>query len=314
MPSGEFDIIETYFSRLIGDGAEALCLKDDAAVLHVPDDTDLVVSTDTLHAGTHFIEGAAPADIAHKALRMNLSDMAAMGAKPHAYQLAISFPEKPAPEWLENFTNGLLEVQEEFGLFCSGGDTTSTKGPLSLSLTIMGYAPEGIAVRRRGAQDGDAILLTGPVGDAYLGLQVLQGKLKSADDEYFVQQYYRPRPRLDLMEAVRTYANAAIDISDGLIGDLGHVCRASGVGAVLNFDDVQFSAEAARVLAKGLVTPEALLGGGDDYQLLLAIAPEDEQYFPDAQIIGHFCEGAGVTVKNKADETVDLKHTGWSHF
>ena len=314
MSSGEFDIIEEYFSRLIGDGEQALALKDDAAVLSIPSGQELVVSTDTLHAGTHFLDSAHAGDIAHKAIRQNLSDLAAMGAEPHAYQLSIALPEKPEHEWLEAFIGALIEVQQEFGFFCSGGDTTSINGPLSLSMTIMGTAPEGISVRRSGARPGDALLVTGPVGDAYLGLQILLGKLESEHESHFMDAYYRPDPRLDLIENIRTYAHAAIDISDGLIGDLSHIGTASGVGAQLNFDDIQFSEAAVSMLNQGLVTPEQLLTGGDDYQLLLAVPQDAVEYFAGAQIIGEFHEGEGVTIKNKADEILDLKHTGWSHF
>lgn len=314
MTGYEFNIIETYFSRLVGQGEQALGLKDDAAVFSVPNGMQLVVSTDTLNAGVHFIDDARPEDIAHKALRVNLSDMAAMGAEPYCYQLAMAFPEKPEKKWLEDFTSALLEDQEQFGIFCSGGDTTSIKGALSISVTIIGLVPAGAAIKRSGAKAGDKIMLTGPVGDAYIGLKALRGELDNCFNANVVKAYTKPTPRLDAVDAIRAHAHAAIDISDGLIADLGHICMASGLGAHVQISDDIFSKSGLKLIETGALTLEQLLTGGDDYQLLLAVPQEAVMHFPDAHVIGTFHKDSGVVVETVGGEVLDFIHTGWSHF
>lgn len=312
--TGEFDIIAEFFLPLTQGRGEAGALQDDAAILNIPENHELIVSTDTLNAGTHFLEDAQARDIAHKALRTNLSDLAAMGAKPYCYQLSIAFPEKPERKWLEGFTRALLEDQKEFDIFCSGGDTTSIKGALSISITVMGVVPKACAVKRSGAKAGDKLLLTGPVGDAYIGLKALRGALDNCFNAGVVKAYLKPVPRLDLADAIQAHAHAAIDISDGLIADLLHICAASGVGACVEMGDALFSKSGHKLIEEGRVNAEELLTGGDDYQLLLAVPEDAVGQFSGAQIIGEFIEGAGVTVKDEAGEILDIKHTGWSHF
>ena len=331
----EFDVIARYFAPLCENE-----LDDDAAVLSVPEGCELVVTTDTLNAGTHFLEGATPADIAHKALRVNLSDLVAMGAEPFRYQLAIAFPTPPDEAWLAEFTKALAEDQDTFGISCSGGDTTSIFGPLSISITAMGLVPAGKAVKRSGARAGDVIALSGPVGDALIGLKTLQDhndrhcEEADADEaiqqsglprsfqslamtelgEHFISHYYHPQPRLDLISLMREYAHAAVDISDGLLADLGHIAEASGLAAVVELEKIAFSEPAQRLLDQGSVTAEELLSGGDDYELLLAMSEEDAARFPNVQIIGRFEEGSGVQLLDQQGKNVALKHTGWSHF
>ena len=225
----EFEVIAKYFAPLTmgRDGSAGLC--DDAAVVCVPDGHELVVSSDTLNEGVHFLEGCDPADIAHKALRVNLSDLAAMGAEPLCYQLNIAFPEAPSDGWLAAFTGALMDDQKTYGIYCSGGDTTSIKGGfLSVSITVMGSVPKGRAVRRGGAKAGDLIILSGAVGDAVLGLQVLCEGLERDEYAGAVARYLRPEPRCACASLLRGFAHAAIDISDGLLADLGHVAAASG--------------------------------------------------------------------------------------
>ena len=310
----EFDFIEKYFAPLSKDG-----LKNDAAVLEIPDGHELIVTSDALNAGTHFMPDADPALIAHKTLRVNLSDLAAMGAEPLAYQLCIAFPEKPDEEWLKAFTNALQKDQQTFGIFCSGGDTTSINGPLSVSITAMGLVPKGQAVTRNGAQDNDTLVLTGHVGDACIGLKILQGEIESNKAEYFIDKYYKPAPRTDLTSLMREHAHAAIDISDGLLADLAHICKASGLGAELQITDQMFSEQAQTLLHSKIVTPETLLSSGDDYQLLLAV-PEEAvatilEQAPGSIKIGTFtAEKPGISVLDKNGHPVDIKHTGWSHF
>lgn len=305
----EFLLIERYFQPL-----SPVLLKDDAAVLSIPAGYELVVSSDTLNEGTHFIAGAAPADIAHKALRVNLSDLAAMGADPLAYQLNIAFAAMPDEAWLKAFTAALAADQAAFGIFCSGGDTTSIKGSLSISITAMGTVPNDKAVTRGGARPGDILLVSGPVGSAFCGLQALQGHPGFTLSEALTEAYYRPCPRTDLAEAVRVYAHAAVDISDGLVADLSHICETSGVGAVLEAETVPLSEEVRALLRSGAVSLENLLSGGDDYQLLMAVPPQHTQYFPGSTVIGRFEEGAGVRVLNADGQALFFKEKGWTHF
>ena len=305
----EFSMIEKYFAPLSRDG-----LKDDAAVLQIPAGFELVVSSDTLNAGTHFLADAAPGDVAHKALRSNLSDLASMGAAPLSYQLNLAFPEKPSEKFLAEFTSALAADQKEFGIFCSGGDTTSIKGPLSISITVLGLVKTGTALRRGGAKAEDDIILTGPVGDALIGLKILRGEIKTSDDEYFIQKYYRPRPRLDLVASLITSAHAAVDISDGLIADLSHICTASGVQAHVTVSESLFSAAAQKLLQARQVTMVDLLTGGDDYELLAALPP-GVALPPGCQSIGRFHAGApDVQAVDKAGKPITFSHTGWAHF
>lgn len=302
----EFSIIERYFKRLTQDRVEAGGLADDAAILSVPEGEELVVSSDTLNAGVHFPIDAAAGDIAHRALRVNLSDLAAMGAQPLAYQLNIAFPEPPEEVWLEEFTQSLLADQIAFDIFCSGGDTTRTQGPLSLSITVMGTVPKGKAIRRSGAQAGDVIMVTGCIGDAYLAL--------SHSDEYFQARFYTPSPRLDLCRPMRRHAHAAIDISDGLIADIEHICEASGLQARINLSNIPLSDPARAVIGRGEVDVMDLLSGGDDYELVLAVPEAAVDYFSDAHTIGYFTQGHGVILSGEDGEDVKLKKSGWQHF
>ena len=328
----EFDIIATYFAPLAPGG-----LRDDAAVLDIPAGQQLVVTSDTLNEGTHFLSAAKPEDIAQKALRVNLSDLAAMGAKPLAYQLNLAFTKKPTRTWLEKFTGALAADQQEFGITCSGGDTTSTKGPLSISITAMGLVPEGKAISRGGAKEGDVILLSGPIGDAYIGLHMLsylaphpalppQGQkadFGQGAEKYFIDRYYRPQPRLDLLTPLREHARAAIDISDGLLADLGHICKASNLSADIHATHDLFSPAVKGMIKGGLITAEELLSGGDDYQLLIAVAPENVDAFlaqaKGCVRIGVFTKVVGqgesqVHLLGEDGQPIETKHTGWSHF
>jgi len=280
-------------------------LNNDAAILDIPETHNLIISTDTLNAGTHFIPNASPANIAHKALRTNISDIYAMGAKPYAYQLSLAFPERPTDQWFTEFTTALLKGQTQYSLFCSGGDTTSINGPLSISITIMGLAEKGTSYTRSGAQNGDNILLSGPVGDAYIGLQILQKKLTTKDDDYFINQYYKP----EITPITSTHINAAIDISDGLIADLGHIATASNIQAKIQLKNIPLSPQAQKLN----LPIESLLTGGDDYKLLLAASPNHT--IEGTTIIGQFKTGTPtVQLHDKTGQIIPTKQTGWSHF
>lgn len=267
-PLGEFSLIARHFAPLAGEGA--LGLTDDAALLTPPPGRDLVLSADAMVAGVHFLPGD-PADlVARKLLRVNLSDLAAKGAVPLGYLLTLSAPRETPDSWFAAFAAGLAEDQRAFGVALLGGDTTSTSGPVSLSLTIIGHVAPGAMVRRDGARPGDGVWVTGTIGDGALGLAAAQGRL-SDPSGFLLDRYRLPRPRVGL--AIAGVASAGMDVSDGLVQDLGHICRASGVAAAIEAERVPLS-EAAR--AAGPDWLETCLTSGDDYELLLAAPPERE--------------------------------------
>lgn len=318
----EFEMIQKYFLPLTMGRREAGQLSDDAAVIGVPDGYDLVVSSDTLNGGTHFLKKEAPANIAHKVLRVNLSDMAAMGAKPHSYQLNLAFSNMPDEDWVREFSAALLEDNEEFGVFCSGGDTTVAEGPLLISMTITGLVPKGKAVRRSTAQEGDLVVLSGPIGRAAVGVKVLLDTLTIENPASFLEACHKPQPRTPISEEICQYARAAVDVSDGLIADLGHVCKASGVAAKLNLADIPLHKDTRALLDAQVVTAESLLTGGDDYEICMAVAPENFEAFAAAAkekgvelaVIGAFTKGKGVEVVDERGEAMNFKRAGWTHF
>ena len=315
----EFDTIEAYFLRLTEGRDEALNLKDDAALLKVADNMLLAVSSDTLNIGTHIFETSSPADIAHKALRTNLSDLAAMGTKPYAYQLSLSFPEKPSKEWLNEFTSALLKDQETYGIFCTGGDTTSSKGVLSVSITVFGTIENGKALKRSHAKQNDLIFTTGHIGDAYIGYKILNGDFTTDDNTYFINTYHRPTPQIELMHTIKEKLNAAIDISDGLIADISHMAKASNLNANLVIPEELFSPQAQKVVKAGHVEISDLITGGDDYQVAFSI-PEEHAHEILRQHthlikIGTFKAGPPeVTVANTYGKTITYNKKGWTHF
>lgn len=325
----EFDIIADYFRILTMGRAECAGLQDDAAVLTIPPGRELVVSTDTLNAGTHFLKNETPENIARKALRVNLSDLAASGADPLCYQLSMAYPQKPQAEWLKAFTGALLEDQTIFGIFCSGGDTTSIHGGvLSISMTVLGTVPAGKAVRRGGARAGDTIILTGSVGDAALGLHAVWNGREVAYPKA-VLRHRMPLPRVAAVETVRNHAHAAVDISDGLLADLGHICAASHLAAEIRLagggseGGLALSEEVQMALLSAEMKMEDVLSGGDDYELVLAAPPDQvapllaglEKLAIPAQVIGRFMAGApGVRVLDSTGAALSLKAHGWQHF
>lgn len=315
-------MIQRYFLPLTMGRKEAEGLKDDAAILDIPEGYDLVISSDTLNGGTHFLKNEAAANIAHKVLRVNLSDMAAMGAKPYCYQMNLAFSEFPDEAWVKEFSAALLDDNAAFGVFCSGGDTTVAEGPLLVSLTITGLVPKGKAVKRSTARAGDLLVLSGPVGDAAIGVKILLGLLEAADPAPFLRAAHMPAPRISISDEICQYARAAVDISDGLVADLGHVCHASGVGATIDLPKVPFSAAARAVLDTGEITYETLLTGGDDYEIAMAVAPDDIAAFSAAAaakgvtlcVVGAFTDGGDVSVLDESGAALELSRTGWTHF
>ncbi|KIZ47966.1 MULTISPECIES: thiamine-phosphate kinase [Rhodopseudomonas] len=277
MASGEDSLIARYFAPLATD-LGAFGLTDDAAVLAASAD-DLVVTTDAIVEGVHFLPGDPPETIARKALRVNLSDLAAKGATPAGFVLTLALRTSD-PEWLAPFARALGQDATEFGCPLLGGDTVSTPGPLMISVTAFGRTLPGRMVRRSGAEPGDLIVVTGTIGDAALGLDILQGGVVAtalatdpAARDVLVQRYRVPQPRCALAQAVRDHARAAMDVSDGLAGDLAKLCGVSGLSATIDVGAIPLSDPARGLVAAGAVPIARLLSGGDDYEILCAIAP-----------------------------------------
>lgn len=271
---GEFDLIARHFAPLARGEAGALGLMDDAAVLAVPPGRRLVVTTDTLVSGIHFPEDTAPEDVAAKLLRVNLSDLAAMGAEPRVYFLNTAWPAGLDEGWIARFAKGLAEDQAHFAIALAGGDTVATPGPLILTATALGWVEEGSELRRSGAGPGDTVWVSGTIGDGLLGLMAARGELEENRD-YLIGRLNRPTPRLALgrMLALEGLATAAADVSDGLVADLGHICEASGLGAEIALDRLPVSAAARTALKHRPALRPALATGGDDYELVFTARP-----------------------------------------
>ncbi len=311
----EFARIARHFRPLAGPAA--LGLGDDAALLVPPPGRELVLTVDAMVGGVHFLPDDPPDLIARKLLRTNLSDLAAKAAVPLGYLLTVSVPRATPDAWFAAFAAGLAEDQVQFGIALLGGDTTSTPGPVSLSLTAIGHVAPGGMVRRAGAADGHGVWVTGTIGDAALGLAVAQGQLADPTG-YLLGRYRLPEPRLGL--ALAGVAAAGLDVSDGLVQDLGHLCRAGGVGAEIDAGLVPVSDAARAAGADWLATR---LTGGDDYELLLAVAPDREEALR-AEVrragirvtrIGGFHAGPPrVLVRDGDGQALPIGSGGWSHF
>jgi thiamine-monophosphate kinase len=311
----EFSLIARHFRPLAGPGA--LELRDDAAVLTPPPGKELVLTVDAMVAGVHFLPDDPPDLVGRKLLRVNLSDLAAKGATPIGYLMTVSAPPATPDQWFAQFAAGLAHDQTQYGVTLLGGDTTSTPGPLALSLTIIGTVEPGSAVRRIGAQPGDEVWVTGTIGDGTLGLAALQGRLQDATG-YLADRYRLPQPRVGF--DLTGIASAAMDVSDGLVQDLGHICRENNLAATLTVEHVPLS-PAAR--AAGPDWLAQCLSGGDDYEVLMAVPPGNTPALLEAAKrigvpvtrIGHFHSGqAGVMVQTVSGEAFALKKGGWSHF
>ncbi len=317
----EFALIAEIFAPLANDPG-ALNLTDDAAIIPAMPGHDLVVTADMLIAGVHFFADDAPDRIAQKLLRANLSDLAAKGATPHGYLLTIALPRNTTLHWLREFADGLRRDQQTYGIALLGGDTTATPGPLTLSVTAMGWVGAGQMLRRSGAHPGDGVYVTGAIGDSALGLMIRNGKLSGLSAQhadYLVERYLLPQPRTALASHLYGKVNAAIDISDGLAADLGHICETSHVGARVRAGDIPLS-DAAQACAN--IPFAQLITGGDDYELLLAITPNYAQELQRICIsqgvalthIGEFTTAPGVTFLDANGAEIDLTTTGYRHF
>lgn len=320
---GEFELIETWFAPLSESFPGAFGLTDDAAVLHVPDGRNLVVTTDMLVSGVHFLDATPPAYIAAKALRVNLSDLAAMAAEPFAYTLSLALPGQPKADWLDTFAQALDVEQRIFNVALIGGDTVSTPGALSICITAFGHIEPGCELRRSDAEAGDLVFVSGHIGSAAMGLRVLRGEtqgLSEAEAELLVERHHRPQPRIELGRRLSGLAHAAIDVSDGLIQDLGHICRCSGLGAVIESVRVPVTPEAEKAAAGNI---GCILGGGDDYELLFTAAPENRDAIDavsreleiEITVIGRMDENNAVSVVDAAGEEIAAGDIpGFQHF
>ncbi len=314
-----------HFAPLSTAEAGAYGLRDDAASLTVPAGAELIVTKDMMAAGVHFFADDPAQTLGRKILRVNLSDLAAMGATPRAYALGLALPSEMPSGWLEEFAAGLASDQAQFGVTLIGGDTIRAPGALTLSLTAFGEVPQGRALRRSGARAGDDIYVSGSIGDAALGLLAAKGGLgmvAAAERSELVSRYRLPEPRTELGKRLIGRANAAIDVSDGLVADLGHVCAASRVGARIEADLVPLSTAARTACAADPMLLSHVLSGGDDYELLFTAPPGAADELGTAargadvalNRIGTVLEGSGVRVLASDGEEMKLESGGYAHF
>lgn len=322
---GEFDLIARYFAPLAAGEAGAFDLTDDAAVLTPSPGWAIVATADAMVAGVHFLPEDPPDLIARKLLRVNLSDLAAMGARPRAYLLTTAFPAAIDDAWLAAFAEGLAADQAEFGIHLLGGDTVSTPGSLTLSLTALGEARDGAVLRRSRAKPGDTVYVTGTIGDAALGLDSLRGHLGGLGPrqaEYLAGRYRLPQPRTACGPRLLGLAHAALDVSDGLVGDLGHICKASGLAAVIEAAHVPTSEAADEALAADPELLARILTGGDDYELLFTAPPDAAAAIAalGAELglaitaIGRCEAGQGVSAVDRDGVALEgLGEGGWHH-
>ena len=327
----ENEIIQTYFAPLAAGAAGAFALTDDAATITPPPECELVITTDALVSGIHFLPEDPPADIAVKALAVNLSDLAGKGAHPLAYTLSLCLPRPVSSEWLAGFRDGLAAMQDTHGIRLIGGDTTRSPAAIMVSITAFGTVPTGTMVRRATARPGDQLYVTGTIGDAALGLLIASGDARTnrwgLDDDarsFLLSRYRRPQPRTNLAPVVRRFSSAGMDISDGLVIDATRLCRASGVSATIQSDLVPLSAPARTCLAADPDCLETLLTGGDDYELLMTVKPEEADALSRAsagagtaiQRIGEVSDAGqpGVEVIGPTGAALSFSHPGYTHF
>jgi thiamine-monophosphate kinase len=319
--SGEFATIAKLFRPLARGDKAALDLGDDAACIGLRPGFDLVVTADALVAGVHFFEHDPPADIARKALRVNLSDLAAKGAKPIGYFLALVRPKNMDDRALAAFARGLARDGEFFDIPLLGGDTTSTPGPLTIAITALGEVGQGRMLRRDRARVGDDLWLSGTLGDGALGLLVAQGIL--APGKPLLERYRLPQPRLALGQKLVGLAHAAMDVSDGLVADLGHMCARSGLDATVERARLPLSRSAAKALAADPALLETIATGGDDYELLFAAPPSARAAIARAAAaaktpatrIGVFAKGAAqVRFVDATGREQRFARAGFTHF
>jgi thiamine-monophosphate kinase len=283
------------------------------ALLAVPPGRELVLKTDTIVEGVHYLPGDPPALVAKKLLRVNLSDLAAKGAEPLGYLLDLTLPDRCGDDWLEAFCRGLAEDQRAFGLSLFGGDSARTTGPAVLSATLLGGVAAGGIPRRGSARVGDCLCVTGTLGDAALGLAVLRGELPAlgaAERAFLADRYRLPQPRLAEGRVLAPLVHAMMDVSDGLVQDAGHICKASSVAAVIELEALPLSPAVRRAVMAEPERIQLALGGGDDYELLCTAATPP----PGVTVIGRCVAGSGVRVVDREGREVSVASPGYRHF
>ena len=322
--SAEDRLIARFFKPLATHPG-ALGLTDDAAILTPPPGCDLVFTTDAISAGTHFLPDDPPGPLARKALRTNLSDLAAKGAKPLGFLVSLALWKDISESWLSSFATGLKDDAEKYGCALLGGDTDRTSGPLTISIAMLGSLPTGTMVKRAGARAGDAIMVTGTIGDAALGVRLRRGaawKVPLEAREYLLSRYLLPQPRVALADALRQYASAAMDISDGLAGDLAKLCRVSHVSASVKASGLPLSEAAQTVLSNEPAELETVVSGGDDYEILCTVPPAKLAAFNGAAAaanvqvtqIGEISKGEGAIIIGPDGKPMALSRPSYSHF
>jgi thiamine-monophosphate kinase len=331
--SAEDRLIAKYF-RPIATHPGAFDLSDDAAAIAPPPGCDLVLKTDGVIGGVHFFPEDPPDAVARKALRINLSDLAAKGATPLGFLLAIGLPAGLAQDWLAAFAHGLRQDAEHYGCPLLGGDTDRSPGAITVYISALGTVPHGTMVRRKGARPGDVVVVTGTIGDAALGLVLRQAarreppdpaerwQLEAAMRAHLLDRYLLPRPRMAVATVLRRYASAAMDVSDGLAGDLAKLCRVSGVAAAVAVAAVPLSPAARKVIATEPAAIETVLTGGDDFEIVATVAPDRfEAFRREAEAVGVAITrigtvepGQGVRFCTDDGGLLAFRRPSYSHF
>ena len=325
----EFDLISNVFGPLAANAPGSLNLTDDAAIISPRSDQELVVTADTIVEGVHFRSEDPPVMVGVKALGVNLSDLAAMGASPHGYTLSAAWPPRVSTTWIRDFALGLKAMQERHFIYLLGGDTVATPGPISLSVTAFGLVEKGKAVRRSGARPGDLLYVTGTLGDAALGLRLLMGEdfghLTNNFQSDLIARYQQPQPRTTCSDLVRKHATSAIDVSDGLVADVAHLASASKVQIVIRRSSIPLSAAARQVIANDHGQVNHVWGGGDDYELAFT-APRGSQVYKQisessdvpiteiGEVIMADGNAGAVTLVDDNDNAIDVDTGGFRHF
>ena len=323
----EFALIDKYFAPLAGEGA--FDLKDDAALLKPRPGHELVISQDAIHQGVHFFDDTPLDLVARRAIRCNISDIIAKGATPVSYSLALGLPSHVTGNDVALLAKGLQEDQGFYGVYLSGGDTYASGSKLTLAVTMLGEVPTGGYVSRLSAQPGDVICVTGCIGDAHLGLTARLKGLDTASSPHLAilrQRQELPKPPFDIQSVIRKFANAAMDVSDGFVGDLRKLCDVSKLSARIEFDDVPISKDAAMAIDAGLFTPAdriAMLTGGDDYQTLFTLPPDRFEPARNAAAklgitvtkVGEMnAKSAGEVVVVRSGVPMSIEHDSYVHF
>ena len=323
-PLGEFERIARFFAPLAGPGA--LNLRDDVALIDGPAGEQYVLTTDTIIEGVDYFPDDRPFQVAQKLLRVNLSDLAAKGATPFGYLLTTALPTSHGDAWLAEFAQGLAADQKEFGMVLLGGDSSFTPGPPTLSATLIGRIASGKAILRSGAKEGDILYVSGTLGDAALGLAVrkaaLGAPLSAEHRDYLVDRYRLPRPRVVLGQKLVGIASAMIDISDGFLADLGHLCAASKLSTRIPADKLPLSPAARAAIASNPNFNSAVIAGGDDYELLFSAAPQRARDVGAAMreagitvvALGSMAQGEGAVLLGPDGQPVTVEKAGYAHF